>query len=45
MMQARTYRTVQSFDAGVRQRRSYFDHRLREAAASARTPRIRKTPE
>ena len=37
-MQARTARTPQSFDAGVRQRRRYFDHPLREAAARAGVP-------
>jgi hypothetical protein len=44
-MQARTDRTLQSFDAGVHQRRRYFDQLLRQAVTPARTPRTRKTPE
>jgi TetR/AcrR family transcriptional repressor of nem operon len=36
VMQARTYRQIESFDGAVRQLRGYFDRLLREAAGEAR---------
>jgi AcrR family transcriptional regulator len=47
VMQARTYRSLESFDAAVRQLRRYFDQLLREArgATATRTSRTRKKKE
>jgi AcrR family transcriptional regulator len=36
VMQARTYRRIESFDGAVRQLRAYFDRLLREAAPASR---------
>ncbi|MBV8784067.1 MAG: TetR/AcrR family transcriptional regulator [Gammaproteobacteria bacterium] len=49
VMQARTYRGLESFDGAVRQLRSYFERLLREGAAHARPgararPRPRSRP-